>query len=406
MKKYNIFVIISLLVFLALTYWSCTQKDDDDNNGNGDPYTVTITQPTEYSTVTGDLTVRAEADPIPNMMQFVFDTFTSVIDSTDPFSATFNISGYSQGTYIATVVAYWADTIDIAEVTFTIGGGSVCDPSIPVVLNGDTIPEANIVRDGDGCVTQVKLSNYYLIGPDCLSGIEDFPTVEYVLISNNALTSLDLTPLTSCPNLITLGIYYNTLNSINFSPLANCTELETLWVSDVPITSIDLSFLTSCPDFRYLLVSHTALTSIDLAPLGSHQDFNQAYISYNQLTGINLSPLASCPNLDYFVANHNLLTSIDLSPLSSCTNLERLYFEHNQLTAADLTPLSNCTHLIGLDLKENEISTIDLLPLWDLVSLEFINLNSNYFDETTCDHVCNFIDDHPDCLVNTDCHCD
>lgn len=161
-----------------------------------------------------------------------------------------------------------------------------CDPDVPVVLNGDTIPEERIWRNASGCVIKIDLSNMSISDSNCLAGIE-------------------------------------------------------VW----------------------------------------SRNLERLIIHWNDLTSINLSLLALCANLEWLDLSCNRLTNIDLTPLSSCMNLWYLDIYYNNLTSIDLT------------------------SLWDLDSLEYLFLHRNYLDSTSCAHVCDFIDEHPDCDVWTDCDC-
>ena len=185
-----------------------------------------------------------------------------------------------------------------------------CDPDVPVVLNGDTIPELEITRNDYGCVTAIDLSFIFISDPNCLSGIE-------------------------------------------------------LWSANLEVL----------------------------------------HLGVNSLSSIDLSPLSSCTNLERLIIYWNDLTSIDLTPLSSCSNLEVLSLCNNSLTNIDLSPLTSCTNFWLLDLSSNQLTSIDLSPIWTSYSLQHLFLYNNALDSASCAQVCDFIDEHPDCNVNTDCSC-
>ena len=264
-------------------------------------------------------------------------------------------------TFPASNIGFWA--MSLTETTFTIECECVdvpldiCDPMRSVVLNGDTIDEWRIERNAAGCVNRIDLSGMDISDPNCLSGIELYPTLQRLYLDENLLTSIDL------------------------SPLASCANLQWLWLGNNQLTSIDLSPLSLCANLLWLIFSS------------------------NQLTSINLSPLSSCANLQLFWLGGNQLTSVDLSPLASCDNLHRLALGSNELASIDLSPLSSCPNLQGLYLDYNQLTSIDLSPIWDLDSLEDLYLNDNDLDSASCAQVCNFIDAHPDCNVWTDCTC-
>ena len=129
------------------------------------------------------------------------------------------------------------------------------------------------------------------------------------------------------------------------------------------------------------------------------------YLFSNNLTSIDLSPLISCINFEKLNLGDNQLTSIDLSLLAACTNLEVISLYANALTSINLSPLVLCTNLEWLSLWSNQITSINLTSLWDLDSLENLLLQYNTLDSASCAHVCDFIDEHPDCYVMTDCAC-
>ncbi|NWF95754.1 MAG: leucine-rich repeat domain-containing protein [Candidatus Thorarchaeota archaeon] len=107
---------------------------------------------------------------------------------------------------------------------------------------------------------------------------------------------------------------------------ASCvTETDTLVdLSGEEIGSIDLSPLSSCTQLLELDISRNSLKNIDLSALSSCSRLQRLYLSYNSLKSIDLSPLSSCTQLLELYLSYNSLRSIDLSPLSSCTQLRRL----------------------------------------------------------------------------------
>jgi len=236
-------------------------------------------------------------------------------------------------------------------------GDNEPDTTAPVVLNGDTIPEDRIVRDSAEYVIEIDLSNMGISDPNCLSGVELYSELQVLIIAYNNLTSVDLSPLSSCKEIRGIDIGHNILTSIDLSPLNSCTNLEAL------------------------LVDHNNLSSIDF------------------------SALAVCINMERLAICNNLLTSIDLSPLDSCTNLEMLWFNCNDLGSIDLSPLDSCFDLEHLYLFDNCLTAIDLSPIWDVDSLEYLYLFGNYLDSVSCAHVCDFHYEHPGCYFTSDCHC-
>jgi len=249
-----------------------------------------------------------------------------------------------------------------------------CDPNQPVVLNGDTIPEGEIItRSPTGCVVGIHIRGIPIYDTDFIVGIDAYgATLEELIIDE---------------------IFEDALLTVNLTPLSDCTNLNRLQINNSNFTSLDISSLSSSGSIEWLCISrHASLTNIDL------------------------SPLSSCSGLKKLHVNNNGgLTSLDLSPLSSCINLEELnlssiiIFPDPAFTAIDLSSLSSCTKLKVLDMYYNiRLASIDLSPLWDLDSLEFLDLSYCGFDgdSASCAQVCQFIDEHPDCEVYHDCDCE
>ena len=123
------------------------------------------------------------------------------------------------------------------------------------------------------------------------------------------------------------------------------------------------------PEWRITRNDSGCITGIYLGVMGISDSNCLAEIETWSVELVNLS------------LNGNYLTRIDLSPLSSCMNLERFILGYNNLTSIDIT------------------------PLWDLDSLEYLYISNNPLDSASCEHVCDFIDEHANCDVATDCTC-
>jgi len=174
-----------------------------------------------------------------------------------------------------------------------------CDPSNPVVLNGETIPESRIMRDTLGCVVGIDLGSMDISSRNCIYGIEIYDsTLEWLILVCNQLTSINLSPLSSCIYLEGLYLMGNQLTSINLSPLATCAKLEALVLWGNQLTSIDLSPLASCANLRGIALDRNQLTSISLYPLWELDSFAEFYIDENFLDS------ASCAHVCDFIDEH------------------------------------------------------------------------------------------------------
>lgn len=176
----------------------------------------------------------------------------------------------------------------------------LCNPDIPVVLNGITIPEGKIKRGSYGCVTEIRLYSMNISDPNCLHGIEEYSSMlEVVHLSINQLTSIDLSPLSTCGKLEALAIPMNSLSSIDVSPLSGCENLYGLDFSWNNLTSIDLSPIVSCSNmYSFDLAGNVYLSNIDISIF---ENFENLY-SIN-LTSIYLDS-STCVQICEFAENH------------------------------------------------------------------------------------------------------
>lgn len=128
-----------------------------------------------------------------------------------------------------------------------------CDPSNPVVLNGDTIPDSCITRDSLGCVIEIDLHAMDISDPNCINGVEIYgSTLEYLGLHSNQLTSIDLSPLASCANLRGVDLWDNQLTSIDLSPLWELDSLGHLYLHENDLDSASCAhvcdFIDDPPD--------------------------------------------------------------------------------------------------------------------------------------------------------------
>jgi len=233
----------------------------------------------------------------------------------------------------------------------------VCNPDEPVVLNETTIPESRVTRNSNGCVITLNLNGLGLFDSQCLLGLDNFSeTLETLLVSDNNLDSIDLSPVSICTNLRTLNLSYNRFTEIDIYYLSYCSRLEKL------------------------------------------------YINENLFDQISLSDLSFCTNLKTLSLWDNYLTSIDLSPLSSCLFFEFLDIGENKLTTIDLAPFEGSSDLKKIYLDCNELIDISLAPIWE-INMDALYLDCNNLGSTSCNQVCDFSDSHPYCDIRTDCAC-
>ena len=172
----------------------------------------------------------------------------------------------------------------------------------------DCVPTANI--------NSILDLNVIGKGINDLTGIEDFVDLVNLYVSNNNLTSLDISSLS---NLTTLVCSHNILTSLDLN-----IQLTHIYSRQNQLTSLDVS-------------QNTQLTYLDCGQ--------------NQLTSLDVSQNTQ---LTYLQTSDNQLSTIDLS---QNTLLIDLYAENNQITPIDI---SNNTNLVTVALNGNPLGSIDL----------------------------------------------
>jgi Leucine-rich repeat (LRR) protein len=125
-------------------------------------------------------------------------------------------------------------------------------------------------------------------------------TIIFNIACCKELQSLDLTPLSDIANLRGLVIGGNGLESIDLTPLASCSfqlkQIPVLNLSENNLTSIDLSPLTTQEGIRELTLDNNKLEHIDLRPL---RDIDIMYLKLhaNPMEEIDVSTLLNMPLL-------------------------------------------------------------------------------------------------------------
>ena len=181
-----------------------------------------------------------------------------------------------------------------------------------------------------------------------LTGIEFFTQLTHLAVSNNQLSTLDVSAL---KNLEGLSVSNNQLKTLDVSAL---THLEHLLAFNNQLSAIDVSALTN---LIQLAVPNNQLSALDVSALKNLQILD---VNNNQLATLNVSGLT---NLTHLLVSNNQLKTLDVSGL---TNLRELWVSNNQLTSLDVSGLKN---LQILAVRNNQLATLDVSGLTNLTYL-------------------------------------
>ena len=209
------------------------------------------------------------------------------------------------------------------------------------------IPDANfkaklLEADYTKSIATNSSGNYIKIDLNGNNEIEQSEAlrVYYLSVSSSQITNL--TGIQAFTNLNTLGISENQLTSINVSGLTN---LKGFYCDRNQLTNLNLSSLTN---LQYLNCNNNQLTTLNLSGLTNLLTLN-CYV--NLLTTLNVSGLS---NLQMLNCYYNQLTNLNVSGL---TNLQNLYCDYNQLKTLNVSGLN---FLQRLDCSNNQLTTVNM----------------------------------------------
>ncbi len=201
--------------------------------------------------------------------------------------------------------------------------------------------------------------DYYNISD--LTGIEAFINLEWLDASDNNISEIDLSLISSTiiwtlrlgnnnlseidlsqiPSIVNIGLHHNNFESIS---VTNLQHLYILSISYNPLTNIDLSNSI----IQVLEINNTPITNIDLS---TNTNLRVLEIHESQIQTLGFT---NNPNLEEVRAYNSPLSSINLP---NNPNLEILDVDACQLTELDLT---NCSSLLYLSFWDNMLTEINL----------------------------------------------
>lgn len=197
-----------------------------------------------------------------------------------------------------------------------------------------------------------------------LTGIEYFSNVRYLNVTNNLLSTLDLTSNTL---LTTLYCGDNDLTSLNVSGL---TELRSIFCDNNLLTTLNVSTNTN---LRNLYCSQNSITQLNLSNLSQLARLD---CNFNQITDLNLNAPTTLLTLNCY---ENLITSLDFQNYSALTSVDCGSNELTNLLFAN-NPSLEAVYCTG-----NNVTTLDFsstavtkLNCSNNPNLTFVNVKNGY----------------------------
>lgn len=155
-----------------------------------------------------------------------------------------------------------------------------------------------------------------------LEGIEYFTALESLNVSNNRLTSLNVS---GCPELVDLNCERNRLTELN---LSRNTKLVQLYCRHNSLTQLDVSRNL---ELVFIETFDNSLTSFDCSML---KKLEFLHIDYNRLTTLNMSGNPALKDSGFVAANNHLNTLV-LPNIPNFTVDADVFYEQNPRTGYD-----------------------------------------------------------------------
>ncbi len=229
-------------------------------------------------------------------------------------------------------------------------------------INGATLDyNYNLEEERINTITSLTCNNK---GITNLKGLEKLTKLTYISLSNNNISSINLS---HNPRLIELYVHNNNLNNID---LANNPQLETLNINNNNITELNL---INNPKIIELYLKNNQINDIDLP---SSTKLVRLSLENNDLSDIDLTHNTL---LSYVNLNNNKLETIDLS---NNTSVKSLYLDSNKLTNIDL---SHNNILTDLSIDDNDFESnqyIYVLKNYNLDNVVILPQSLSWSDPT------------------------
>jgi hypothetical protein len=142
-------------------------------------------------------------------------------------------------------------------------------------------------------------------------------SVGAAFLSNNDLTSIDLSFMKGVKEIKEEFLDGNRITSIDLSPLSEVVTTGAMFLAGNEIESVDLSPLKNLTTVGLGFLASNKLTSIDLKDLGKVEVIFHNFLGGNQIETIDLEPLVSLKGVyDMFLAGNNAAETYDVSQVS------------------------------------------------------------------------------------------
>lgn len=229
----------------------------------------------------------------------------------------------------------------------------------------------------------IKLDNNQLssLPSDIFLGNQQIQEID---LNGNMLTAIQLTFFDNMPNILSfIDASYNRLQSFSI----NCTTFSYTYdeptnlyvnVSNNYLTSLDIS---SNFTVTHLMVGNNNIS--DLSNINSQTKLKELDLSYNHLGELSLSSFSGLSHLTYLNLESTAISGIDYGTFGHQTHLVTLDISYNKLIKLYISMFASLSDLQALYIDGNNLTTLDYVQLIDTFpKLTLVGLQDNDFNCT------------------------
>lgn len=218
----------------------------------------------------------------------------------------------------------------------------------------------------------LKGNNLTHLGVDAFWPMNNLITL---ILSDNAISVLDLFAFRNLHKLTTLAIDNNRLDKVPSTQLASLRSLITLNLSRNSIRTVDQDAFSTLMRLDYLDLSHNSISNLSVNAFRGLRNLTTLDLAHNSINSISEGTFQQLMNLKTLSLSYNAISHLLPIAFSGTTRLSNLALDHNWITSLPSHFTSMTPALVTLDLSFNPIITLSASLLSPGLHLETVNFS-------------------------------
>jgi curved DNA-binding protein CbpA len=244
----------------------------------------------------------------------------------------------------------------------------------PLPNAGREIPGTEVIRNGNGAVTEITFSKLSVADED-LVALQRFPELRHVSLGRTEINDEQLRFLKPLKQLRWLRFFDTAVGNDGLKHLSPLTSLTYLDLTRTKITGDGLVHLRSLPLLRDLRLGGTSLNEGEFSDISNLSSLKWLTIDDSNVTDQELRSLNKLTNLESLLSRGNrLITGTGFRELKPCTRLSSLNLHGSSITDDGLKQIALLASLKILSLANTQVTDIGMPDLQQLVKLETLSL--------------------------------